>query len=126
MFVHSCSCILIFVLSGLILIQKRIQNLFEIPLKNWKKKKKENIFHFILGFRPIGPAAIRFFPRLISVVRSASCDVDSARGLFPALPWAKPVAGPLPRAPVLSLSPLSLADVVGRVSGLPPSSSRRQ
>jgi hypothetical protein len=27
---------------------------------------------------------------------------------------------------VLSLSPLSLADVVGRVSGLPPSSSRRQ
>jgi hypothetical protein len=92
--------------------KRKIQNLFEIPWKKLEKEKKKR-FPFHSWLLPIGLAAFRFFPRLLSIVRSASRAVDGAHGPFPAPPWAEPATGPLSRAPTLSLSPLSLADVVG-------------
>jgi hypothetical protein len=86
----------------------------EIPWKNWKKKK-ENVFFFILGFWPIGLAASCFLPRLLLVGRSASRAVGQrATRLLP-----PPRLGPSRRRPssraqaTVPLSSLSLANVAG-------------
>jgi hypothetical protein len=56
----------------------KIQNLFEIPLKNWKKKKK-NVFHFIIGFQPIGPAASCFPPPPLGPLGLPEPRISAAR-----------------------------------------------
>jgi hypothetical protein len=57
MFVHSCCCIWIFVLSGLIQIQKRIQNNLKMLWNIWKgKRKKSFISH--PSFRPVKPSSL--------------------------------------------------------------------
>jgi hypothetical protein len=43
MFVHSCCCIWIFVMSGLIQIQIRIQNHLKMLCNIWKEKRKRNL-----------------------------------------------------------------------------------
>jgi hypothetical protein len=89
----------IFVLSGFIQIQKRIQIPFENRFgkleKKKKKEKKENVF-FILSFWPISPAASCFLPRLLLVGRSAFPSRWSAHGPFASSP---PRLGPSRRKP---------------------------
>jgi hypothetical protein len=53
----------IFVLSGLIQIQKRIQNPFENCFGNFEKKKKK-IFPLLSAFGPAQPRALRLGPSL--------------------------------------------------------------
>jgi hypothetical protein len=57
MFVHSCCCIGIFGWSGLIQIQKRIQNNLKNALKYLKRKKKKSFFP-LPSFRPIKPSSL--------------------------------------------------------------------
>jgi hypothetical protein len=70
MIVHSCCCIGIFVLSGLISNSKEKFKIYLKFLGKNGKRKKENVLHFLLGFRPVGPAASCFSPRLF-LARSA-------------------------------------------------------
>jgi hypothetical protein len=115
MIVHSCCCIGIFVWSGLIQIQKRnLESIWNSLEK--MEKEKGNVFLFILGFWPIGPAASYFLPRLLLVSRSAFLSIwPACAACFPApLSWAEPAAGPslCARSRVL-LSSLLFIDIAG-------------
>jgi hypothetical protein len=72
------------------------------------EKEKENVFHFILGFWPIGLAASRFLPRLLLVGRSAFPSREQRAARFPAPPWAElPQARHHARAAVFPLLSIS-------------------
>jgi hypothetical protein len=80
MFVHSCCCIGIFVLSGLIQIQKRIQNKLKMLWNIWKGKRKR-VSLLSLAFGLWSPAA-HHRPR-------PACS--RVRGRLPRFPaWAEP------------------------------------
>jgi hypothetical protein len=52
MTVHSCCCIGVFVLSGLLRTQKRIQNPFKKLWKLRKEKKRVSLLSLAFGRRP--------------------------------------------------------------------------
>jgi hypothetical protein len=75
MFVHSCCCIWIFILSGLIQIQKMIQNLLENALKCCEKKKRKE-FSLFSAFGPCSPCSL--------------ADHRSPASVSPLPAWAEP------------------------------------